>query len=219
MRPSHAARLATLLVAAAPALAAAEDSLRCAGGLVAVGDWKIDLLGKCGEPAYREATRSEQLSVSRDARDAPGTPGAILRETATVERWTYDFGRSHFIEVVTLEGGRVRSIERGGRGYADPPAGGRQRPIPVARCDYLTLRVGDRAYEVLARCGDPATRDVKLLERAVEQPEGEGVVRRSSSVAIEVWTYHFGPQTLTRILELEDGKVVRVETGSRGYSP
>jgi hypothetical protein len=157
--------------------------------------------------------RLEEVGVEHQTdRQAAG-----LRATAQVERWTYDFGRGHFIEIVSLEGGRIRAIERGGRGYADSPSGAPLRPIPVARCDYMTLRVGDTTYDLLARCGEPATRDVRLLERTLENLEHGRAVSRSVTVTVEVWSYHFGPQTLIRILELEDGRVVRVETGSRGF--
>jgi hypothetical protein len=203
-----------LLATALPAVAAADDSLRCAGGIVSLRDWKIDLLGKCGEPTLRDVTRSEELTLTREA-DAPTTPG--IRATGTVERWTYDFGQGSFTAIVTIEAGRIRAIERGGRGHAEHPSGTPLRPVPVARCDYMTLRVGDRTYDLLARCGEPATRDVQLLERSVEIVERGSTLRRAVTVTLELWTYHFGPQTLVRILELEDGKVVRVETGSRGY--
>lgn len=203
-----------LLATALPAAAATDDSLRCAGGIVSVRDWKIDLLGKCGEPTLRDVTRSEELTLTREA-TPPATPS--VRSTGTVERWTYDFGPGAFTATVTIEAGRIRSIERGGRGHAEQPAGTPRRPVPVAPCDYTTLRVGDRTYDLLARCGEPATRDVQLLERSVEVVERGNAVRRAFTVTLEVWTYHFGPQTLVRIVELEDGKVVRVETGSRGY--
>jgi hypothetical protein len=205
--------LPLLAAAVAPSAAWAEDSFRCSGGIVSVRDWKIDLLGKCGEPTLRDVTRSEELTLTREA--PPATPS--VRSTGTVERWTYDFGPGAFTATVTIEAGRIRSIERGGRGHAEPPAGTPRRPVPVAPCDHTTLRVGDRTYDLLARCGEPATRDVQLLERSVEVLERGSAVRRAFTVTVEVWTYHFGPQTLTRILELEDGKVVRVETGSRGY--
>jgi hypothetical protein len=213
----HAALLVAPLVAAVafPTLAGAEDSFRCSGGIVSIGDLKVDLLGKCGEPTMRETVRSEEVSISREG---PAPSRKSVRETATVERWTYDFGRNQFIEVVTLEGGRIRSINRGSRGYVDSPSE-KHKAIPVARCEYLSIRVGDSSYDLLARCGEPASRDLKLLERSVDTVEGGTVVHRSFTVPVEVWTFHFGPQTLTRIVELEEGKVLRVDTGSRGYAP
>lgn len=206
--------LSLLLATALPAVAHADDSLRCAGGIVSVRDWKIDLLGKCGEPSLRDVTRSEELTLTREA-VPPSTPR--IRSTGTVERWTYDFGEEAFTGIVTIEAGRIRSIERGGRGHAELPSGTPRRPVPVAPCDSMTLRVGERTYDLLARCGEPVTRDVQLLERSVEVVDRGVSLRRAFTVTLEIWSYHFGPQTLVRILELEDGKVVRVETGSRGY--
>ena len=37
-------------------------------------------------------------------------------------------------------------------------------------------------------------------------------------VSVEVWVYDFGPQTFTRLLEFENGKLVKIEAGSWGYS-
>lgn len=210
--------MATLLLTAACAAAAGgEDSLRCPGGLVAVGDPKIDLLGKCGEPALTEITSSEQLGVAQKERGPNGTARTGTRVTATVERWTYDFGPSQFVRVVTLEGGRVRAIEAGGRGYAEPAD--RRRPLPISTCDYMTIRVGDTAYDLLRRCGQPATKDLGLVERFVDLQDGSRTLHQVTTVPVEVWGFHFGPQTLTRIVELEEGKVTRVETGAHGYPP
>lgn len=222
MRSTPARLVAPLVAALLPALASADDSLRCPRGIVSVGDLKVDLLGKCGEPTLRELSRAEESGVVR--RDAGGKgvaqPATITttRETSAIERWTYDFGPSQFIRIVTLDGGRVRSVATGGRGYSAETTPAR-RPLPVATCDYKGIRVGDEAYEVLARCGEPATRDVRLLERAVERRDGDESVQRSVTVPIDVWVYHFGPQTFTRIVELEDGRVVKVETGDHGYAP
>ena len=224
MRTRFALALSALLaVLAAPAAHAGSDSsLRCPGGIVSGGDLKIDVLGKCGAPTLKELSQREEVGVVRRedsaTKGAKGTLATSRRETTAVERWTYDFGRNQFIRIVSLEGGRVRSVETGGRGYSEETAHERP-PLPVATCDYKGIRVGDDSYELRARCGEPATRDVRLLERAVSEPKRDETVERSVTVAIEVWAYHFGPQTLTRVVELEAGKVVRVDTGGHGYAP
>ena len=38
------------------------------------------------------------------------------------------------------------------------------------------------------------------------------------TVSQELWTYDFGPLALVRRALLEEGRVVRVETGGYGYS-
>jgi hypothetical protein len=35
---------------------------------------------------------------------------------------------------------------------------------------------------------------------------------------VEVWYFDFGPQVLVRRVTVEDGRVLRVETGGYGYS-
>ena len=45
---------ATVATVAAAAPARADSSIRCSGGLVSVGDARVDLLGKCGLPALEE---------------------------------------------------------------------------------------------------------------------------------------------------------------------
>jgi hypothetical protein len=56
-RPSLAA-VAALLALAPPGARA--DSLRCDGGIVSVGDTKLDLLGKCGRPALEDVRAEER---------------------------------------------------------------------------------------------------------------------------------------------------------------
>ncbi len=206
------ARALALLAAAAlgaPAPAAAESSLACPGGIVQPGDAKIDLIAKCGEPAVRDALLEER------ALGAGELPAAGVRATLAVEQWTYNFGPSRFIHVVTLEGGKVVAIERGGYGY-DPE---RLRPAeksPVARCDASALQVGDSKLDLLAKCGEPWSKDARLEARAVAAGEG-ATAAATVTVRVEVWTYNFGPRRFIHFATLENGKVVRVERGGYGY--
>jgi hypothetical protein len=235
------ARLALLAACLGPGGALA-DSLRCQGGLVAVGDTKLDLLGKCGRPAL-----TEQRNVERGGGVLRGGSGqASLVATVPVETWTYNFGPRQFVQYVTLEGGRVTGVERGSYGYdlGDDDAG--RALIPRARCDHLSIHEGDRTFDLLARCGEPASRDVAVVRQqvVVQEPAGPGGPREpgrgapargerrhdrdrqgpvlvqaiGGTVTVEVWTYDFGPQILVRLVELEDGVVTRVDTGSHGYS-
>ncbi len=198
----------TMLLAAACGLglasaATADSSIQCDRGIVQVGDAKIDLLGKCGPPALQETRFEERAVPSTDVAWSPET-GAYLpaqRHLAVaVETWTYDVGPQRFIQIVTLEAGRIVSIERGGYGYVVPPRAS-EVPVPRARCQPEAIRAGDTTFDVLTRCGEPASRD------AYPEP-----------FAREVWTYDFGPQAFVRFVHLENGKVARVETGSYGYA-
>jgi len=173
----------------APSVAAA-DSIRCDGGIVSVGDSRLDLYAKCGPPALEEAE--------------PVLATGNVDLSLLIERWTYDFGPDRFLVIVSLQGGKVIAVERGGYGYARPQprdAPGDPISIPRARCQHDAFRIGDRTFDVLTRCGEPVYRDL-----------------RRGQATIEVWTYDFGPHTFVRFLEFQGGKLVRIRTGSYGYS-
>jgi hypothetical protein len=208
--PSALLAVAAALVA--PAARAGDDSLRCDGGLVSLGDTKLDLLGKCGEPTLRDAHQVQRSVAS--VRD--GERRLERSEVAyAVERWTYDLGKNRFAYSVTLALGKVTAIERGGYGYAEP---GARAPVKLrrARCDAYAVREGDTALDVLARCGEPALREEEEVARAWgEGPDGAAAARAE---VVELWTYDFGPQALVRRLRIEGGTVVRIETGGRGYA-
>jgi hypothetical protein len=196
-----------------PAVAAADGSIRCPGGIVSTGDSKLDLVGKCGWPALREERAGERTVVVRERR------GALLFQRAvasTSERWTYDFGPNQFIQHVVLDLGKVVSVERGGYGYERSPAP-EAPPAPRARCG-TSFHPGESSYEVLARCGEPAFLDARLDVRTRLLDDGSVVQAESATIAVEVWTYDFGPSTFVRRLTFEDGKLVREETGSYGYA-
>jgi Protein of unknown function (DUF2845) len=170
---------------------AAADSIRCDGGIVSVGDSRLDLFAKCGPPALQEA---EAVVTT-----------ANVDLGLVIERWTYNFGPERFIQIVSLKGGKVIAVERGGYGYAlpEPPKDAPRDPpsIPRARCEPDAFRIGDRTFDVLARCGEPAYRDV-----------------RQRQTVVEVWTYDFGQRSFVRFLEFEGGRLARIRTGSYGYS-
>jgi hypothetical protein len=211
--------LLPLLLAAALTIpvVARGDSLRCDGGIVSVGDSKLDLIGKCGQPALREAQAEER---SRVQLDAAGRAFGGQASVVTLERWTYNFGTRSFVQHVTLEGGRIVAVERGGYGYDLGAVRSEGPGIPRARCDQLAFHVGDSTFDVLARCGEPALRDARLVTRVLGAGAGRGGTFDGASVTelVEVWTYDLGPQTLVRSLLIAGGKVVAVETGGYGYS-
>ncbi|GEJ58879.1 DUF2845 domain-containing protein [Anaeromyxobacter diazotrophicus] len=188
---SRAVRWVISAALALGSAAASADSIDCAGGIVSAGDSRLDLLAKCGPPALQEA---EPILVT-----ASGDLSLLL------EWWTYNFGPQRFIHVVKLRGGKVLAIERGGYGYElpEPPRGAPRdaAAIPRARCASDALRLGDRTFDVLAKCGEPVFRDLRRRE-----------------TVIEVWTYDFGPSSFVRYVELEGGRLVRIRTGSYGYS-
>jgi hypothetical protein len=93
--------LALGLLALAPALAlpAHATGLRCNHDLVEVGDSAAQLLLTCGEPMLRQTIATENTSKTE----------------GIVEQWTYSFGPGTFLQVVTIEGGKVAVVEDGDR--------------------------------------------------------------------------------------------------------
>ena len=209
------ARLVHLVLVAlgtAPIARAAESSLRCDGGIVQVGDAKLDLLGKCGAPALRDAR-----PTSRGAVILEGGRVALESTAATSEEWTYNFGPRSFLMRVTLEGGKVVEIQRGGYGY--DPALVHDSPVAgLPRCEASALQLGVAKLDLLARCGQPATSDVRQERREVRAEAGSGAVTGVRSVQVEVWTYDFGPRRFMSIVTLEDGTVVAVDRSGYGYA-
>ncbi len=92
------------LVAASPALA-----LRCGNNIVDVGDSKIEVLAKCGEPTLKEEV-GEDITREHDR-------GESRREKRYVEKWTYNFGSTRFIYVITIRDGKVIDISAEDKGF------------------------------------------------------------------------------------------------------
>lgn len=183
------ASILALSLALAPAAARA-DSIRCDGGIVSVGDAKIDLLGKCGPPSLVEDR---------------------WRRKTSVERWTYNFGPDRFLQFVTLVDGKVALVERGGYGYPPEKLAEPQEPPGRARCDGSAIHLGDSTLDLLAKCGEPALQESRLERRA-------DAAGRGTLVRVDVWTYDFGPRSFVQFATLENGTVVRVERGGYGYA-
>lgn len=208
-----------LLLAVLVALAASSaraDSLECEGRHVSPGDTKVDLLGKCGEPTARDERVEETQTATVDKASQTGEARKV---TEVVETWVYDFGPQRFVQYVTLTGGKVRAVKSGDYGTASVRRL-RADAVPVAKCDAMrSFRVGLRSLEVLARCGEPATREVKQVESALLAGDGNGntVTAASSSSAVETWTYNFGASSFLRRLVIKDGLVAKIETGGYGY--
>jgi hypothetical protein len=199
-------------------LAARADSVRCEGGIVSPGDSKLDLLGKCGAPSLRE---SKLIERERQVGGGPSTLLQTRRVTVEVERWTYNFGPRRLLQVVIVEAGEVHGVEQGTYGSeAARSPGPAPEDIPRAACEPPGLGEGQTTFEVLARCGPPATRDQKLVTRTVARTDqaGQPVAAERETFPVELWGYDFGPQALTRRLEFRDGRLLRIETGSYGYS-
>jgi hypothetical protein len=102
--------LCFLVFMAMPYDKAYSESLDCAGGIVSIGDSRVDLIVKCGEPDWKDS-HDEVISERLD-RD---TKRKLI---ITVDEWTYNFGTSQLIRIVTLKNGRIADIRTGNYGYS-----------------------------------------------------------------------------------------------------
>jgi hypothetical protein len=102
------AKVAVILGALLLPPAVGAETFRC-GQWIASPDMSVEeLLDKCGAPATKTV---ETIDVYGPA--ASGA-GRVKRGTSTIETWTYDRGSQSFAMVVTIEDGRIKSMERGG---------------------------------------------------------------------------------------------------------
>lgn len=99
----------TLLFAAGSA-----EALRCHGDIVSKGDSTAALLKKCGEP-----TRTEQYDrrISRRVYDVRRDEYFIEEVALPYEIWTYNFGPTRFLTLITVEHGKILKIETSSYGY------------------------------------------------------------------------------------------------------
>jgi hypothetical protein len=178
---------------------ASADSISCDGGIVSDGDSVVDLLMKCGQPAWKESHQEE--FTDRLA------PGLKQRTYVTVEQWTYNFGPQQLLRIVTIKNSVVTGVKTGQYG----PSKDRESIKP--ECGDRIISTGDTKGEVLAKCGEPFYRnsyDEELREQFDE------IHSRRVVVTVEEWTYNFGPQRFLRIITFRNGKVVDVRTGQYG---
>ena len=171
------------------------QAFRCNNNLISEGDSTLDLLRSCGQPDFKSF------------RYIPGG------DTLLSEFWFYNQGSNKLIQVVQLRRGRVRDITTDGRGFNSQPS-----------CEPHFIEEGWSDYELFRRCGEP---DVLVRFEDVPRPNLSnrsdyrfGPSRRLYNgplIWAEEWQYNFGQRHLTRLIRLENGKIVDIETGNYGF--
>jgi hypothetical protein len=96
-------------------------------------------------------------------------------------------------------------------------------------CQDRIVSTGSSTYDVQSLCGPPDFVDhraeVRTFRRPVSVPciTPQGVGRciaymdDSVEVAIDEWTYDFGPQRFVRYLTFEQGRVIAIRAGGYGH--
>ena len=102
---------------AASLAAQAADTFRCKNDLVQVGDSKVSVITKCGEPMIRDSS-CQVLAADRTTTvyDGSGRPLTVAPAACeTVDEWTYNPGVGDFYTTIRMERGVITSIKYGDR--------------------------------------------------------------------------------------------------------
>ena len=126
----------------------------------------------------------------------------------TVEEWTYNFGPSRFVRIVTLKNGKVADIRVGDYGY-----GKNSKPEKPEFSDRI-VSPGDSMSDVAAKWGEPTWKETRQEEFKEKIDNG---LERKTIVTTDEWTYNFGPNRFVRILTFKNSKLVDIRTGGYGY--
>ena len=94
-------------------------------------------------------------------------------------------------------------------------------------CNSNIIKTGDRSYDVLRKCGEPAhvnrweelrgRREPGSFQLEPEKRIQIGPLFVQELVIIEEWEYNPGPNKFIRYLRFENGRLVSITTGDYGY--
>jgi hypothetical protein len=81
-------------------------ALRCGNEVVQIGDSATKVLHMCGKP-----TAKEKIKIKKEKRFNNNADGSKITQ------WTYNFGSSDFLYIISFQKGVVSSITANGYGY------------------------------------------------------------------------------------------------------
>jgi Protein of unknown function (DUF2845) len=87
---------------------ACAEALRCGSDLVQIGDFKADVLMKCGEPFLKDTVYVDNGERITGAVDKHG-------HCLAVDQWTYNPGSGQFLTVLDFRAGKLLRISYGSR--------------------------------------------------------------------------------------------------------
>jgi Protein of unknown function (DUF2845) len=176
------------------ALAAPAYALRCGTRVVDNGDRDFAVRERCGAPFYVD----EFTSVS-----VRGADGPLESQVEDVyEAWYYNFGpRRLMVRLLFLNGELQREDTLG---YGVNNLGD--------SCNLDSMAAGTSAGEIIAYCGQPASR--RTRREAQVRRDGRGN-ERYTPIRREEWTYDFGDNRLLRVLTLHNGRLQSVDAEGR----
>ena len=90
-------------------------------------------------------------------------------------------------------------------------------PAYAFRCGTRIITRGDHAAKILRFCGEPASVQTRLQQRAYVADFGRVLPGLFEDVVIEEWTYNLGPHQLMKVVRLENGYVAEIKYLGYGY--
>lgn len=177
-----------LMFAAAPAA----HALRCGNRLVSSGDFEFQVRDRCGDPYWIED--HYQTIVA-------GAGSLQVVQPVQYSAWYFNFGATRLLVRLLFRDGRLEREDALNRGVDELGAA----------CAPPRLSEGISSGELVAYCGEPASRQVQptLISRRLAPH-----VYSQSDDYREDWIYDLGGELLY-LLHLANGRVAAVERLTR----
>ena len=173
-----------LLFAAAPAA----HALRCGTRLVSSGDYDFQVRERCGSPYWIED--HYQTIVAGDER-------VEIAQSTQYSAWFFNFGANRLLVRLLFRDGRLVREDTLDRGVDELGAA----------CSAVRLSEGVSSGELVAYCGEPASR--RAEPALVSRRFGANLYSQSDSYR-EDWIYDLGGEFVF-LLHLARGQVESVE--------
>ena len=85
----------------------------------------------------------------------------------------------------------------------------------VMSCAGGIITIGDRSYDVLAKCGSPNVKE-SYQEEVTRRFDAD--IKEKLFITVEEWTYDFGPNKFIRIVTIKNGMVTDIQETHFGAS-
>ncbi|QWV93603.1 DUF2845 domain-containing protein [Geomonas oryzisoli] len=156
-----------------------------------IGQGMAEVAAVCPQPTLKE---------HRDLWEELSEGQKKTRSTTTYDRWVFDTGPQEFMLSLVFLNGKLAEI--GNLGY-----GSMRNPMMPECRNGEGLVVGDTMVDAYLKCGEPLARE-KRGDKIVVSVEEE--VTRRTSVAVEEWTYRYGPELPGYTLHFENGVAAEI---------
>lgn len=110
MKAIHSALLTAAMCALSPMAQA--ESLRCNGQFTEVGDSRLSVLYKCGEPVLKDSFCAA-VYTALSVEPVPAPFAASVLPCLRVDEWLYDRGPGQMMATVRFQFGVVQAIRYG----------------------------------------------------------------------------------------------------------